>query len=85
VLIAIAEGNDAETAFWARTIGEGTQTDQDLTTALDFISRHNAINRTIERAQAFAASACQALNALPANPLRTTMQDVAIYTTARRY
>ncbi len=85
VLIAIAEGNDAETAFWARTIGEGEQTEQDLTIALNNIARHNAINRTIERAQAFAKSACEALNTLPANPLRATMQDVAIYTTARRY
>ncbi len=85
VLIAIAEGTPAETDFWARTIGEGEQTEQDLTTALTYITRHNTIDRTIQRAQAFAASASEALNALPAGPIRDTMQDVAAYTTARRY
>jgi octaprenyl-diphosphate synthase len=85
VLLAIAEGNDAETAFWSRTLGEGNQTEQDLTTALTYITRHNTIDRTILRAQAFAASASEALNALPPSPIRDTMQDVAAYTTARRY
>jgi octaprenyl-diphosphate synthase len=85
VLLAIAEGNGAETEFWSRTIGEGEQTEADLATALTYISRHNTIDRTIQRAQAFAASASEALNALPENPIRDTMQDVAAYTTARRY
>jgi len=85
VLIAIAEGNPTETEFWSRTIGEGDQTEPDLTTALSYIARHNAIDRTITRAQTFAASASAALEALPPCKLRDTMQDVAAYTTARRY
>jgi octaprenyl-diphosphate synthase len=66
-------------------LGEGNQTEQDLATALNYISRHNAIERTIARAEKFAASASAALNALPAGPLRETMQEVAVYTTARRH
>jgi octaprenyl-diphosphate synthase len=85
VLIAIAEGTEVETAFWERTIGEAAQTEEDLTTALTYITRHNTIERTIARAQQFAASASEALNALPPSPIRDTMQDVAAYTTARRY
>jgi len=85
VLLAIAEGNQAESAFWARTLGEGNQTEQDLATALTYIGRHNAIDRTIARAEIFATSAAAALNALPASPLRDTLQDVAAYTTARRH
>ncbi len=85
VLLAIAEGNQAESAFWARTLGEGNQTEQDLATALTYISRHNTIERTIARAEVFASSAAAALNALPASPLRDTLQDVAAYTTARRH
>jgi octaprenyl-diphosphate synthase len=85
VLIAVAEGSVTETEFWARTIGDATQTEPDLTTALSYIARHNAIDRTITRAQTFAASASAALEALPPCKLRDTMQDVAAYTTARRY
>ncbi len=85
VLLAIAEGSQAETEFWERTLGDGNQAEEDLATALTYITRHNAIDRTILRAQAFAASASDALNALPPGPIRDTMQDVAAYTTARRY
>jgi octaprenyl-diphosphate synthase len=93
VLIAIAEGealknaegNPDETAFWARTIGEADQTESDLATALTLIARHDAINRTINRAQSFTESANQALSIFTPSALRDTMQDVARYTAARRF
>jgi len=85
VLLAIAEGSQRESAFWARTLGEGEQTEQDLATALSYITRHNTIERTIARAEVFAASACAALSALPSSAIRDMMRDVAAYTTARRY
>lgn len=85
VLIAIANGDAAETEFWSRTIGEGRQDDTDLATALSLISRHGAINRTITRAQAFTETAVQALSVFPPSELRDVMQDVARYTTARRF
>ncbi len=85
VLIAIAEGNAAESAFWSRTIGAGDQTDSDLTTALALIQQHNAIARTIARAEDFATSASETLSIFPPSTLRNTLQDTARYTTARRY
>jgi octaprenyl-diphosphate synthase len=85
VLLAIAEGDATETEFWNRTIGEANQTDSDLATALTLITRHDAINRTLARAQSFTESANHALAAFNPTPLRDTMQDVARYTTARRH
>ena len=85
VLIALANGDAAETEFWSRTIGEGQQDDTDLATALSLIGRHGAINRTIARAQGFTETAVQALSAFPPSELRDVMQDVARYTTARRF
>jgi octaprenyl-diphosphate synthase len=85
VLLAIAEGSAEETAFWTRAIGEGDQTEADLATALTFIARHDTINRTIARAQAFAESAIGALDIFSPSAMRDNLQDVARTTTARRY
>jgi len=85
VLIAIADGTDNETAFWNRTIGEGEQNPTDLATALGHIDRHDAISRTIARARHFSETAAQALSIFSPSELRDTIQDVARYTTARRF
>jgi octaprenyl-diphosphate synthase len=85
VLLAVAEGNGAESDFWTRTIGEGDQTEADLATALGFIRRHDTITRTIARASEFAESAIAAIDVFPASPLKDNLQDVARYTTARGY
>ncbi len=85
VLIAIADGDAAETEFWNRTIGEGEQSESDLATALALIDRHDAINRTVKRAQGFTETAIDALSIFAPSDLRDTMQDVASYTTARRF
>jgi octaprenyl-diphosphate synthase len=84
VLLAIAEGDAGETVFWTRTLGAAEQTEADLATALALIERHDAINRTIARAQGFARAAAGALEVFPASGLRDTLQDIARYTTARR-
>ncbi len=85
VLLAVAEGSGEETDFWTRTIGAGEQTEQDLGTALEFIARHDTINRTIARAQGFAESAIRRMKIFPHSPMRETLQDVARTTTARRF
>jgi octaprenyl-diphosphate synthase len=85
VLLAIAAGDTAEIAFWTRAIGSGEQTEADLATALACIARHDAINRTIARAQQFAATAAGALEIFEPSALRDNLQDIARYTTARRF
>jgi len=85
ILLAIEAADAPEREFWARTIGEGAQTETDLTTALTYIKAHDAIERTLAKARAFVDSACAALAVFPASPMRDALLDVARYTTARRY
>ena len=85
VLLAIAGADAQELEFWTRTIGAGEQSETDLATALSLMQRHNATQRSIARAEAFVASACAALTAFPESPMRTALEDVARYTTARRF
>jgi len=85
VLLAIAAATPDETAFWTRTIGEGTQTESDLPTALALIKKYDAIPRSLARADAFVTSACDALGVFPDTVMRAALIDVARYTTARRF
>ena len=84
VLLAHERGDSAERAFWQRTIENGEQKPADLATALDLIASHGAIERTLDRARAFAEQARAALLAVPANSLRLILLDVADYTVSRR-
>ncbi len=85
VLLAIADADETEHAFWSRTIGEGDQIESDLATALSLIQKHGATARSLERAGAFVESACAALEVFPPSPMREALTDVAKYTTARRF
>ena len=83
VLTAFAAGDQAERAFWRRTMEGSEQTDGDLATALAAIGRHDAIGVTVRRAGAFAATAAGALSAFPEGPFRHALLDVADYTVRR--
>jgi octaprenyl-diphosphate synthase len=85
VLLAIAAADAPELQFWTRTVGEGEQTEEDLAHAMTLIKKHNAVPRSIARANTFIESACTALEAFPTSPMRDTLIDVARYTTARRF
>jgi octaprenyl-diphosphate synthase len=85
VLLAIADADADELAFWTRAIGAGEQTAADLGTALTLIKKYNATARSLLRAGAFIESACAALDVFPASPIREVLTDVARYTAARRF
>ncbi|MDD2705989.1 MAG: polyprenyl synthetase family protein [Acidocella sp.] len=85
VLVALAGADASEHAFWTRTIEQGEQTEEDLQSALALIKKHDATGRSITRANQFIDSACAALDAFPASEMRGVLEDVARYTTARRF
>ena len=85
VLLAIADADAEELAFWTRAIGEGQQDDTDLATALTLMKKHDATRRSLLRADAFVESACAALEVFPESEMRETLREVARYTTARRF
>ncbi len=85
VLLAFADGDSQERAFWQRTIESGDQSQSDLGQALTLITRHNAIARTIERAREFAMEARTALSIFPSCELREILGAVADYTISRNH
>lgn len=84
VILALQSTNDeSEKAFWRRTLQDGQQTDGDLTTALDLLRRHNALEDGLHLARNYAAQAVAALESAPDSDLCALLQDLATYTVSR--
>ncbi len=85
VLMAYRRGDAAERAFWERTIGRTEQQDGDLSTAMAFMDRRDAIGGTLDRARHFAKQSRDSLMAFPDTPIRLALCRVADFTVSRSH
>ncbi len=76
VVLAFRRGSDSERAFWRRVLEEGSRADGDLETAVAALRRHDALQETVERARAYGAKACEALDAFPDSRWKRALVDV---------
>jgi octaprenyl-diphosphate synthase len=76
VLLAFHDGDEAEKAFWKRTLEEGEQGDADLGEAQRLLTRHDGISRTIDRAESYGQAAVQALDIFPMSEAKLALIDV---------
>jgi octaprenyl-diphosphate synthase len=83
VLIAFHAGDAEEQAFWRRTIEERAQQDEDIAHAQRLIERHQAVAKTIARAEGYGRAALQALSGFPDNPFRDALAEVVHFCIAR--
>lgn len=83
VIRAIAAASDEERGFWARTIGKGDQRDGDLEQALGLLQAHGTLAQTRDEANAYVATAKDALAGLPDDPICDMLSDLADYVVAR--
>ncbi len=80
---AVAAADAEERAFWSRVIEKGKQGDGDLDRALDLLNKHGALDATRTEALAWSDKAKAALAALPDDPIRDMLRDIADYVVAR--
>ena len=83
VIKAVAKADAEERAFWVRVIEKGDQRDGDLEQAMKLLVKHGALDEARAEALAWAAKARDALDILPAHPLRDMLRDLADYVVAR--
>ncbi len=83
VIKAVAAADEAERAFWVRTIQKGQQNDGDLDHALALLHKHAALAATRADAQAWIAKAKAAMDTLPDHPVRGMLTDLADYVVSR--
>ncbi|MBI1383667.1 MAG: polyprenyl synthetase family protein [Rhizobiales bacterium] len=85
VVLSYRRGNADERTFWRRTLQEGTIEDGDLDHAIELMSRHRAIEDTIERARHYGAIARDALAIFPESEARRALAEVVEFCVARAH
>ena len=80
---AVAKADDAERAFWKRTIEKGDQNEGDLAQAIALLNKHDALNATRDVAVEWADKAKSSIAKLPQSELRDILSDIADYVVAR--
>jgi octaprenyl-diphosphate synthase len=85
VILAYQDGTQEERDFWHRCMQDQEQTDADLPHALEIISKHQGIERSIQRAEQIVEEAKAALSAFPASPAKDALFAVADFSVARAH
>lgn len=84
VALALEGASSTEREFWARTVG-GEQADGDFHHALTLLTKHAALERTLQRARGHAEAARDALTAFHAGAIRDAMADVVDFVVDRAH
>jgi octaprenyl-diphosphate synthase len=85
VVLAFRRGNDVERAFWVRALERGEIGDGDLDHAIGLMTKHRALEDTINRAQHYGAMAVDALALFPASAMKTALEQVVAFCLARSH
>ena len=83
VVLAFRRGDEEERAFWRRTMEEEQQEDGDFARAMTLLTRHGAIDDTVERARHYSAMARDALGLFPASEAKDAFLGVVDFCTHR--
>lgn len=83
VILAVAKADEAELAFWRRTIEKGDQNDADLGHAMALMTKHGTLAATRQKALDWAETARNALVPLPESALKQVLSDLADFVVSR--
>ena len=85
IILAYRRGDDEERAFWKRCMEDGEQSEENLERAIALISKHNAIDDTVERARHYGKIAEDALAIFPDGDLRKALLDLVEFSISRAH
>ncbi len=83
VVLSYRRGCEDERAFWRRTLEQGNATDADLDHAIELMTKHRAIEDTVQRARHYGAIAKDALALFPASPMKEALEETVEFCIAR--
>ena len=83
VVLSFRRGDEAERAFWRRTIERSDVQDGDLENAIAIMRRHRALDDTIERARHYGAMARDALALFPRSTMKAALLGAVDFCIAR--
>ena len=85
IILAFRRGDNEERAFWRRTLESLEQTEDDLTRALDLMTKHNALTDTVSRAQHYGAIARDSLGLFGNGEEKRALEDLIDFCIHRAY
>src|SRR5436305_2388405 len=83
VVLSFRRGSESERAFWRRTLEEGEATDADLEHAIGLMTKHRALEDTIQRARHYGAIATDALALFPDSAMKQALEDAVEFSISR--
>lgn len=85
IVLAFRRGDEAERAFWTRSLVEGQASNGDLEQALAILKKHNALSDTLARAKHYGAIAKDALGLFPASPIKSALLETVDFVVERTH
>jgi octaprenyl-diphosphate synthase len=85
VVLSFRRGSAPEREFWTRVLEKGEATDVDLEHAIMLMSRHQALEDTIRRAQHYGAIAKEALALFPPSAVKNALIEAVDFCIARAH
>ncbi len=85
IILAFRRGNDEERNFWRHALEKGESADGDLERAIALLTRHRALEDTVERARHYGAMAKDALAVFPEGEGKQALIEVVDFCVARAH
>ena len=85
VILSYRRGNDAERAFWRRTLTQQDIQPGDLEHAIGLMRKHKAIDATLERARHYGSIAQDDLAIFPDSAAKRALSEVVQFCISRAY
>lgn len=85
VILAVAQADETERAFWTRTMEALEQTDDDLPEAMRLMEKYGTLQATIDRARAYGDAAKASLAQFPDGPMRQSLIGIVDFCIERAY
>jgi octaprenyl-diphosphate synthase len=85
VILAFRRGNEEERAFWRRALEVGEVSEQNLEQAVGMLSRHRALEDTVERARHYGMIAKDALALFPEGEGKSALLEVVDFCVTRAH
>ncbi|MBT5432676.1 MAG: polyprenyl synthetase family protein [Alphaproteobacteria bacterium] len=85
IVLALQRGDDAERAFWSRTLEDEDQKDGDLEHAMTLLARHNALTDAMAEARKHGEQARRMLAVFPDNAYRAALLELVDFCVDREF
>lgn len=83
VILALAEGSEAERAIIAGALGKVDASDLEVSQVVAIFNQHNTLARTLDKAVRHAEAAVKALDGLPDSDMKTLLGEVVMHSVSR--